>query len=137
MRLVESLFAFAFVLFMAALPYSFAAARGNWRGWNRSMTHGYVAGEPVGNLIVVIHITSAVLLLLIGAIQFVPQVRSRAPAFHRWNGRVAPGGSLLALEAACLGPRAKIRRRGTGLLCAEHLEYRSALSKKTVRREIP
>ena len=74
--------------FTVGSAYSFAAARGNWRGWNRSMTHGYVAGDSAGNLIVVIHIISAVLLLLSGAIQFVPQVRSRAPAFHRWNGRV-------------------------------------------------
>ena len=37
---------------------------------------------------VAIHLTSAVIILLSGAIQLVPQIRRRAPLFHRWNGRI-------------------------------------------------
>ena len=34
------------------------------------------------------HVASAAVLMLAGALQLVPQVRSRFPVFHRWNGRV-------------------------------------------------
>jgi uncharacterized membrane protein len=65
-----------------------AAARGNWQQWNKTMTHGYTPGHPMGNLAVAIHLSSAVIILLSGAIQLVPLIRRRAPSFHRWNGRI-------------------------------------------------
>ncbi len=71
-----------------ALFYSLTAARGNLNAWNKSMTHGYIAGDPVGNVAVAIHLISAVVIILSGAVQIVPQVRSRFPVFHRWNGRM-------------------------------------------------
>ena len=52
------------------------------------MTHGYAPGHPMGNLVVAIHLTSAVIILLSGAIQLIPLIRRRAPVFHRWNGRI-------------------------------------------------
>ena len=52
------------------------------------MTHGYVAGDATGNLVVVVHLISAVIIILSGAIQIAPLSRNRAPAFHRWNGRL-------------------------------------------------
>jgi tetratricopeptide (TPR) repeat protein len=42
----------------------------------------------MGNLAVAIHLSSAVIILLSGAIQLVPLIRRRAPSFHRWNGRI-------------------------------------------------
>ena len=51
------------------------------------MTHGYAPDHPMGNLVVSIHLASAVILLS-GAMQLVPQIRHRVPRFHRWNGRV-------------------------------------------------
>jgi tetratricopeptide (TPR) repeat protein len=42
----------------------------------------------VGNLAVAIHLISAVIVILAGTIQLIPQVRSRAPLLHRWNGRL-------------------------------------------------
>jgi len=68
--------------------YGLSAARGNWRAWNRTMTHGYAPGYHVGNTVVAIHLASAVIIILSGAIQLIPLVRRRAPAFHRWNGRI-------------------------------------------------
>jgi tetratricopeptide (TPR) repeat protein len=41
-----------------------------------------------GNWAVVMHVVSAVVVMLAGALQLVPQVRSRFPVFHRWNGRL-------------------------------------------------
>ncbi|HET6217321.1 MAG TPA: DUF2306 domain-containing protein [Acidobacteriaceae bacterium] len=74
--------------FTIASFYGLSAAHGNWQQWNKSMTHGYTPGRPMGNLAVIIHLSSAVVILLSGAIQLIPQVRRRAPVFHRWNGRI-------------------------------------------------
>jgi uncharacterized membrane protein len=79
----QLLFAFSVASF-----YGLAAARGNWQQWNKTMTHGYTAEHPVGNIVVAIHLASAVIILLSGAVQLIPQVLRRAPRFHRWNGRV-------------------------------------------------
>ena len=34
------------------------------------------------------HVASAAFVMLAGAVQLVPQIRNRFPAFHRWNGRI-------------------------------------------------
>jgi tetratricopeptide (TPR) repeat protein len=74
--------------FTVASFYGLTAARGNWQQWNKSMTHGYAPDHPMGNLVVAIHLTSAVIIMFSGAIQLVPLIRRRAPSFHRWNGRI-------------------------------------------------
>ncbi len=78
------------LFFAAAIAafYSRAAARGDGEAWNRVMTHGHVAGEPVGNTMVAVHLVSAVIVILGGALQLVPGIRRAAPAVHRWNGRL-------------------------------------------------
>jgi tetratricopeptide (TPR) repeat protein len=79
----QLVFAFAVASF-----YGLSALRGNWQQWNKSMTHGYTPGHPMKNLVVAIHLGSAVIILLSGAIQLIPTIRHRFPSFHRWNGRV-------------------------------------------------
>jgi tetratricopeptide (TPR) repeat protein len=79
----QLVFAFAVASF-----YGLNAARGNWHQWNRTMTHGYTPGHPMKNLVVAIHLGSAVVILLSGAIQLIPIIRVRFPSFHRWNGRI-------------------------------------------------
>jgi hypothetical protein len=79
----QLVFAFAVASF-----YGLSAARGNWQQWNKSMTHGYTPGHPMKNLVVAIHLGSAVIILLSGAIQLIPKIRHRFPPFHRWNGRI-------------------------------------------------
>ncbi len=54
-----------------AVFYSRVAARGGLHSWNKS-----------------IHLLLAVVIIVSGALQLTPQVRNRAPAFHRWNGRL-------------------------------------------------
>jgi tetratricopeptide (TPR) repeat protein len=68
--------------------YGLTAARGNWQQWNKFMSHGYTSGRPMANLVVAIHLASAVIILLSGAFQLIPLLRRRAPRLHRWNGRV-------------------------------------------------
>src|SRR6202140_735760 len=77
----QLVFAFAVASF-----YGLTALRGDYHGWR--FTNGYVPGVTRGNWAVVMHVASAVAVMLAGAVQLVPQVRNRFPGFHRWNGRV-------------------------------------------------
>jgi tetratricopeptide (TPR) repeat protein len=79
----QLVFAFAVASF-----YGLSAARGNWQQWNRTMTHGYTPSHPMKNLVVAIHLGSAFIILLSGAIQLIPTIRHHFPSFHRWNGRI-------------------------------------------------
>jgi uncharacterized membrane protein len=71
-----------------SILYGLKAVRGDLPGWNRAMTHGYVPGQGIGNLIVGVHIASAAIILAAGTFQFIPRIRARAPALHRWSGRL-------------------------------------------------
>jgi tetratricopeptide (TPR) repeat protein len=72
--------------FAVASFYGLTALRGDYHGWK--ITNGYVPGVTKGNLAVVMHLISAVIVMLAGAVQLVPQVRNRFPVLHRWNGRI-------------------------------------------------
>ena len=56
--------------------------------WSGHFTRGYIPGDTVGNLAVATHLVSAVIVILAGMLQLVPQIRNRFPIFHRWNGRL-------------------------------------------------
>jgi uncharacterized membrane protein len=71
-----------------ALFYGLTALRGDEQAWNKHLAHGYIPGDPVGNAALAAHLVSAVVIILTGATQFLPQIRRRAPALHRWTGRV-------------------------------------------------
>jgi Predicted membrane protein (DUF2306)/Tetratricopeptide repeat len=74
--------------FSVASFYGVTAAQGNWRQWNKTMTHGYDAAHPIGNLVVAIHLSAAVIIMLSGTLQLIPLIQRRAPKLHRWNGRL-------------------------------------------------
>lgn len=77
----------AFVFYLVGL-YGRAAVRGDLEVLNKVMPRGYVAGDTVGNLAIAAHIFLAVIIILGGAVQLTPQIRSRWPSFHRWTGRI-------------------------------------------------
>jgi tetratricopeptide (TPR) repeat protein len=77
----QLLFAFAVASF-----YTLTAIRGDYHAWK--FTNGFVPGVTNGNWAVVMHVASAALIMLAGAVQLIPQVRSRFPVFHHWNGRI-------------------------------------------------
>ncbi len=79
----QLLFAFAVASF-----YGLSALRGDFHRWGKSITHGHVPGDTMGNLVVELHLISAVIIILSGALQLIPLVRQRFPLFHRWNGRI-------------------------------------------------
>lgn len=72
--------------FTVASFYALTALRGDYHKWN--FTNGYVPGISLGNTAVALHVASAVIVMLAGAVQLVPQIRNRFPVFHRWNGRI-------------------------------------------------
>ena len=74
--------------FTVASFYGMTAARGDLLAWKKSLTHGYVPGDTMGNSALAIHLISAVIIILAGTIQVIPRIRERAPSFHRWNGRL-------------------------------------------------
>lgn len=86
-----------FAVYIAVL-YGGAALRGDFAAWNRVMTHGHVAGAAASNLATALHLLGAALIMLGGALQLLPALRARAPALHRWNGRLY----LIAAVAASL-----------------------------------
>jgi hypothetical protein len=51
------------------------------------LMHGFVAGDTIGNIASTVHILLAIVIHGGGPLQFIPQIRQHAPAFHRWNGR--------------------------------------------------
>ena len=77
----QLIFAFAVASF-----YGLTALRGDYHGWK--ISNGFAPGVTKGNWAVGMHLASAAVIMLAGAIQLVPQVRNRFPKFHHWNGRI-------------------------------------------------
>ncbi len=101
-----------FVYYIASF-YVGPTVRGEFSAWTRNtdLIKGYVAGDSVGNLYFAAHVLIAALITTSGALQLVPQIRSRAIAFHRWNGRIY----ILAAFLMALGGLWLIWVRGTWL----------------------
>lgn len=87
-----------FVVYLL-LAYGSTAAHGNLAAWSQKLTHGYVPGDFTGNLAVIAHLSLAVIILLAGPLQLVPQIRARFPRYHRWSGRVYLGSVFLTTIA--------------------------------------
>jgi hypothetical protein len=102
----------AFVAYIAGF-YGAPTLRGDFEAWrrNHNLITGYVAGDEVGNLAFAAHVLLAALITTSGALQLIPTLRARAPALHRWNGRVY----LLTAVLMALGGLWLVWVRGTWL----------------------
>src|SRR5258707_7465520 len=74
--------------FSIASFYGLTALRGDFQAWSNILIHGYVSGETMGNTAFAVHILFASMITVVGALQLIPHIRNRFPAFHRWNGRL-------------------------------------------------
>jgi uncharacterized membrane protein len=101
-----------FVYYISAF-YGPTAVTGDYADWDRNtnMTDGYVAGDAAGNVFFLSHVLAAAVVTLAGTLQLVPQIRARAIAFHRWNGRLF----MIAAIGAALAGLYLEWVRGTGL----------------------
>lgn len=68
--------------------YGAATLHADTAAWNRVWPTGYVPDQPLGNLVVAVHVLLASAVAICGPLQLVPALRRRAPWFHRWNGRI-------------------------------------------------
>jgi len=82
--------------------YGVGVARGDLERWNAVLPpgHGYVRDDPMGDIALGLHLLAASVITLTGGLQLVPQIRRRAPALHRWNGRIF---LTVAMAAAATG----------------------------------
>src|SRR5262245_50007121 len=71
-----------------AMTYIGTALTGNFTAWNKRLFVGFIAGDLVGNGALVAHLFIAFVITVGGTMQLIPQVRTYAPVFHRWNGRL-------------------------------------------------
>jgi uncharacterized membrane protein len=74
--------------FTIASFYGLTAVRGDVHAWTKLVPHGIIPGDRMGNGALAIHLISAVMIILAGILQVIPQIRSRFPVFHRWTGRL-------------------------------------------------
>jgi len=90
-----------FVYYIAGF-YGPTLVTGHFENWSRNtrLIDGYLARDPVGNLFFAAHVGLAAVLTFGGTLQLVPQIRKRAIAFHRWNGRIF---LMVAIAAAIAG----------------------------------
>jgi len=80
----------AFFAYIGAF-YGPAMATGDYEAWSALSAMGakaYVPGDDAGNRFFGFHALAAGIIAFGGALQLIPQVRSRWPVFHRWNGRL-------------------------------------------------
>lgn len=74
---------------MILVHYAYNTALGNFAGWNtKPLIKGYVEGDAAGNAMFAVHVLLAAVMTFGGLMQLVPAIRARAPALHRWNGRL-------------------------------------------------
>lgn len=77
-----------FTTYLAVYYGSIVLSHG-WTGlYDTYMPKGFIPGDGFGNVLLGTHILSAIVATGIGPLQLVPRIRARAPAFHRWTGRV-------------------------------------------------
>jgi len=77
-----------FFAYHIAVTFMGPAFAGNFGAWNKVLFVGLVAGDHVGNVALGAHLFIAFAILIGGTLQLIPQIRTYAPMFHRWNGRL-------------------------------------------------
>ena len=84
-------------LYYVAGFYGPSTLTGNFQDWSRNhqLIKGYVAGDTVGNLYFGAHVLLAAVVTFGGTLQMIPQIRTYAIGFHRWNGRAFMVAALL------------------------------------------
>ena len=76
-----------FVAYIAAV-YGGGVLHGHLEEWNRYAPHRYIPGDTAGNIAIAMHLLLAIIIIVGGPLQLIPQLRRLAPTFHRWNGRL-------------------------------------------------
>jgi len=97
--------------------YGGSAARGNLAAWNKVVPNAYTPGHTVGNVAVAMHLLLAVIIMVGGPLQLIPQMRRHAPTFHHWNGRLY----MLAVFGTSIAGLHMVWSRGRADRVLQHL----------------
>ena len=89
----------AFVLYIAAFYYV-STFQGDFERMDGRVIHGFISGDVLGNALFLSHVLLAFWITASGPLQFIPLVRNRFRAFHRWNGRFYLTVALLTSAGA-------------------------------------
>ena len=75
--------------------YGGSTLRGDFAAWGKVMPRGMVPGDTTGNAMIAMHLFVAAIITLGGLLQLIPNLRTFAPRFHRWNGRLFVAGAVI------------------------------------------
>lgn len=81
----------ATALKLAARSWFLVAVAGQWIFLGHAVAFyggSAIRGDLVGNVAVAMHLLLAVVIMVGGPLQLIPQIRRHAPSFHHWNGRL-------------------------------------------------
>ena len=118
--------------------YGGAAIAGEYERWSKVLPKGFDPADPFGNAMLGLHLLLAVMWVLGGALQLIPDVRRYAPALHRWNGRLYIGAAavlamgglwLVWVRGGVAGDRAQhlaISINALLILCCAAMAWRAA-----------
>ena len=128
-----------FAFYVAAF-YGGAAASGDWEAWNKALPRGLMAGDSFGNATLAAHLFLAVVITVAGPLQFSAQIRTGAPSFHRWSGRLyvltaftmSAGGLYMLLTRGTVGDASQhlaIWLNAVVIMLCAALAWRNALAR--------
>jgi hypothetical protein len=86
--------------YYVARTYLVTALAGDYTNWTERLFVGLVDGDVAGNAALAVHLVIAFIVSVCGPLQFIPQIRAAAPAFHRWNGGVYISTGVITSLAA-------------------------------------
>ena len=85
--------------YYTAAYYGGSTLRGDFSAWNEVMPYGLMERDPDGNAALGAHLFLAAILTALGPLQLIPLIRTKAPVFHRWNGRLYLLSGVIAAAA--------------------------------------
>lgn len=77
-----------FAIYVGLYHGSLIATKGLQGMGETHMPNGYIPGDPFGNMILAVHLITAVVIIGGGPLQLIPQLRINIPKFHRVIGRL-------------------------------------------------
>lgn len=89
--------------------YFIALFQGDSMRWNEVLPDLYSEDKKVATVGIGIHFAAGSIILILGCIQLIEQIRLKFPAFHRWTGRIY----VLASLATAIGGLVFIFTQGT------------------------
>jgi hypothetical protein len=76
---------FAYYIFVS---YGSHALEGDMAGATEHLITGFIEGDLIGNIGLIVHLVLAFVITFCGPLQLIPAIRKHAPKLHRINGRI-------------------------------------------------